>query len=164
MGTIGKQRWVRVKDVTNSFPTCLSPTQTLEDAARVFTNEGIDGAPVVDGGRLVGVLSKSDLVERGPFIPHSPRAKVGDAMTRDVVTARLSDSAMSVVHAMVTQRIHRIVVVDGDDHPLGVVSTMDILDAIARGDPLQSGDPAFEERTERHQAPAAAVLFAYMRS
>ncbi len=163
MGTIGQKRWVRVKDVTTSFVTCLTPTQTLEDAARVFTNEGIDGAPVMQDGRLVGVLSQTDIVERGPFIPHSPRAKVADAMTREVVTARLNDSAMSVVHAMVTQRIHRVVVIDGDDHPLGVVTTMDILDALSRGDPIQSGDPAFEDRTERHQEPAAAVLSTYAR-
>lgn len=134
---------------------CLRPGQTLEDAARLFTNEGVSGAPVVgDDGHLVGVLCKTDLLEQSPFIRHAPRAHVSDAMTRAVITVRGNDLGMSAVRLMASHEIHRVIVVDDSDRPIGIVTTLDVLGAIVRGDPLQAGDAAFEDRRDRHGEPA----------
>ena len=159
-----KRRTIRVRDVTTAAAATLHPDQTLEDAARLFTNERISGAPVVEGGKVVGILTSADLIERSPFIPHSPKAHVSDAMTRTVVTARLNEPAMSVVHLLVQHRIHRVVVVDAADRPVGIVTSLDVLDSLARGDPIQVGDAAFEEQAERHSEPAAAVSMRFGRA
>lgn len=133
----------------------LRPGQTLDDAARLFTNERVSGAPVVgDDGEIVGVLCKTDLLEQSPFIRHSPRAHVSDAMTRAVVTVRGNDLGMSAVRRMSSHAIHRVIVVDDSDRPIGIVTTLDVLAAIVRGDPLQDGDAAFEDRRDRHGEPA----------
>ena len=152
-----KRRIVRIRDVTSTGAITLSPDQTLEDASRVFTNERISGAPVVEGGKIVGVLTRADLIEWLPRAPHSQKALVSDAMTRTLVAVHPNDTAMTAVHLMVKHRIHRVVVTDCSDKPVGIVTSLDILDALARGDPIQFGDPAFEEAAERHSAPAAAV-------
>ena len=140
-----------------SCPTALKPHETLEDAARHFTEEGISGAPVVDDGRVVGVLSKSDLIERSPFIAHSPRARVGDAMTKRVLTVSLQEPAMSAIRRMVESHVHRMIVVDPHGKPVGVLTTTDVLKALIRGEPLQLGESEFLEREERHAPTAQAV-------
>jgi len=153
-----------VRDVTTGAAATLSPDLTLEEAARLFTNERVSGAAVVEGGKVVGILSTADLIERSPFIPHSPKAHVSDAMTRTVVTARLNEPAMSVVHLMVQHRIHRVVVVDAGDRAVGIVTSLDVLDALASGVPIQFGDAAFEQQAERHSDPAAAVSMRFSRA
>ncbi len=56
---------VRVSDVMTRSVVTLSATMTLEQAAERLVEKGISGAPVVDGrGRLVGVLSESDLLRQ----------------------------------------------------------------------------------------------------
>ena len=55
---------VRAKDLMQTDVTTLSAEDTITEAIRVFEEERIHGAPVVDGqGRLVGVLSASDIVK-----------------------------------------------------------------------------------------------------
>jgi predicted transcriptional regulator len=153
------RRTVRIRDVMTPTALTLTLNSSVADAARLFTNANIGGAPVVDdGGRVVGVLSKSDIIERSPFIPHSPRARISEAMTREALTLRGSDTAMSAVRLMLSEHVHRVVVIGADEKPIGIVSTLDILQALARGDPLQEGDEAYEERKERHGEPARAVL------
>ena len=140
-----------------SCPTALTPQETLEDAARRFTEEGISGAPVVDGGQVVGVLSKSDLIERSPFIAHSPHAHVGSAMTRRLLTVSLQDPAMSAIRRMVESHVHRMIVVDPHGKPVGVLTPTDVLKALIRGEPLQLGESEFLAREERHAEVAHAV-------
>jgi predicted transcriptional regulator len=158
MMTPTRQKTVRVGDVMTSSPLTLAPDQTLEDAARLFTNAKISGAAVVDTeGCIVGVLSKTDVLECSPFIPHSPHARVRDAMSRTVITLRGADSAMSAVKLMSENRVHRIVVVSAEGRPIGMLSAMDVIHALARGEPLQGGDAAYEDRRERHGEPAPAI-------
>src|SRR5262245_36002595 len=46
-------------------PVCVTPATTIRELARVFEEHEISGAPVVDQhGRLVGVVSKTDLIRR----------------------------------------------------------------------------------------------------
>jgi CBS domain-containing protein len=152
-----KRRIVRVRDVMTAAAITLSPHQTLEEASKVLARERISGAPVVENRKVVGIFTRADLIERLPSIAHSPAVRVSDAMTRSIVTAHLNETAMTAVHLMVKHRIHRVVVVDGSDKPVGIVTSLDILNALARGDPVQFGDPAFEEQAERHPEPAAAL-------
>jgi CBS domain-containing protein len=58
---------------------------------------------------------------------------------------------------MIREHVHRVVVVDADDHPTGIVTTMDILSALDRGDAVQYADPTFDARVERHGPPASVI-------
>src|ERR671919_2912467 len=44
-----------------NWPT-LGPDHTVEDAIKLFAESGISGAPVVEGGRLVGIVTEGDLI------------------------------------------------------------------------------------------------------
>lgn len=51
-----------VEDVMTTKPTTVSPEATLEDVATLLAEDNISRLPVVDGGRLVGIVSKHDIV------------------------------------------------------------------------------------------------------
>lgn len=54
-----------IREVMNKDVQCLEETESVRNAIQMFLNSGISGAPVVNAsGRLVGVLSESDVITR----------------------------------------------------------------------------------------------------
>ena len=150
---------LRVRDIMTSEVITLAASTSVDDAARSLTFHHITGAPVIDRGRTVGVVSKSDLVD--PRYRSTPESTptVRDAMARVVHAVRPGDPAMLAVRLMVSQSVHRAVVVDEHGKLVGVVSPMDVLRALARGDHVQAHDDVFEQRHERHADPAVALEY-----
>jgi CBS-domain-containing membrane protein len=130
----------------------------LREAARLLLQSRVSGAPVVDpAGRCVGVLSAADVVRgvvrREPGAGHpgrlaaDPEELPGDEvrkhMTPDPVTVRPDTPLGTLARMMIDAGIHRVIVTDGGRHPVGVVSSTDVLAALARlaGPPVGGGRP-----------------------
>ena len=65
-------------------------------------------------------------------IDHLPEEEVFKFMTKDPVTVRPATPLADLARQMVDGHIHRLIVVDVQDRPIGVVSSTDILAAVAR--------------------------------
>jgi predicted transcriptional regulator len=61
-----------------------------------------------------------------------PDDKVKNYMTRDPVVVSKRTSVAEIARIMVDALIHRVIVVDADQRPIGIVSSTDILSAVAR--------------------------------
>src|SRR5438094_436414 len=84
-----------VKDAMTSDVKTATPSQSLTDAAKLMKQEDVGSVPVVDGQRLVGLLTDRDIVVRGIADGSDPHAiKVGDIASRDVVTVRPDDGRL----------------------------------------------------------------------
>ncbi len=57
---------VWAKDIMSSPLTLIEPNATVEEAAKIMVEKNIKKVPVVDGERLLGILSSSDIVKAGP--------------------------------------------------------------------------------------------------
>lgn len=62
---------LRVRDIMTPSVVTLAPEQTLREAVETLVTCRIGGAPVVDGGKVVGVLSAPDILEFESVTPHS---------------------------------------------------------------------------------------------
>jgi CBS-domain-containing membrane protein len=63
-----------------------------------------------------------------------PPAAVGDCMTGDIVTATPEVRVGALARRMLAAGVHRLVVVDAQQRPVGLVSTTDVLAALVRSD------------------------------
>lgn len=74
-----RTRPATLRDVMTSKVIVVSPDMTMRDVAAVFSEAHISGAPVVSGGRVVGVVSASDLLDFAAAPPISADAADADA-------------------------------------------------------------------------------------
>ncbi len=146
---------VRVKDVMTPAPICVTGPTDLQELASIFEDNGISGAPVLDTqNQVVGVVSKTDLITRclehtagvaagdtlsvfsglaagtGSSLDPESLGSVQDFMTTDPVTATADEAVVEVARRMAAERVHRVVVVDDRQRAIGIVTTLDVLDAV----------------------------------
>ena len=130
-----------VRDVMSEAVVFVRSDMLVAEAAEILTRHRIHGAPVLgDGGHVVGVLSKTDLVD--------PRRAGEDAgllveslMTRVLFAVRARDPVMLAVRLMVEEDVHRALVVNDDGTLAGIVAPMDILRGLLNGLSVGSAPP-----------------------
>lgn len=154
-------RWalVTARDLMRSDPVTVSYSAPLSEVERVLADARISGAPVIDEtGRIVGVISVKDLVERyaededarprrghGFFhlsseetldddfesfeVPEESEETARDLMTAQVFTVPAGAGLKEVADAMCKHKVHRVLVEEGG-RLVGLVSTLDILEAL----------------------------------
>lgn len=130
---LGRERTARVSDVMSTNLIVVDVHMSLGEAAAVLSEHRISGAPVVSGSaKPLGIVTRADLLD-----PRHQGAQttVADAMTRVLYAVRPTDSIMAAVRLMATENIHRVVVVDGAGLLSGIVTSMDVMRALARGEP-----------------------------
>ena len=109
--------------------TTVAPGTPVTDLLVLLVEHNIGALPVVDGDRLVGIVSERDIVrrlhERGADLV---RVTVDEIMTSDVVTCSPEDSAADLGRVMTDRRVrHLPVVVNG--RLAGIVSIGDLVKA-----------------------------------
>lgn len=145
------------RDLMTPTVMALPQEMRLGTAARLLRRNQVSGAPIVDqDGRCVGVITATDFLRwaegessgRGSDKPcaspvkpweisdpdEGSEAEVGQFMTRDVVTVSPTTGVVVLARKMLEAHIRRLIVVDDEDRPLGIVSASDILAGIAEND------------------------------
>lgn len=125
---------LRVRDIMTAEPFTFSDDVSALEARWALTRRHIGGAPVTDGeGKLVGVLSQSDLVDPAPEDWIKGEAAVSDLMNPDVEFVYADDPALAAAQVMAGKGLHRLVVLDTEGEVAGIVTGLDIVRALARG-------------------------------
>jgi CBS domain-containing protein len=144
-------RELRVGDVMETDWPTLGPESTVEEAIRLFAEERVSGAPVVEDGRLVGIITEGDLIFQdaevkapgfldilGGIVPlgdtdeyrrealKSAGVTVGEVMTDDPVTVAPEATLAETATTMAERRKKILPVIDGG-RLVGVITRMDIL-------------------------------------
>jgi acetoin utilization protein AcuB len=113
----------------------LSPGSTAGEALALCRVRRIRHLPVLDEGRLVGVVSDRDLRSATPALGDPARAAalgeilVEDVMARDVVTARPDDPIDAAANTMRERAINCLPVLEGDEL-VGIVTSTDVMESL----------------------------------
>ncbi len=144
-------RELRVGDVMETDWPTLGPESTVEEAIKFFAEERVSGAPVVEDGRLVGIITEGDLIFQdadvkapgfldilGGIVPlgdtdeyrrealKSAGVTVGEVMTDEPVTITPEATLAETATIMAERRKKILPVIEGG-RLVGVITCMDIL-------------------------------------
>jgi CBS domain-containing protein len=127
-----------VADVMTIDPITVVADDAIETAERMLRVNQITGLPVVDpDGELIGVISQTDLLlavspSIGAALRNRPNGlRVGELMSSPAITVPLTASLHDAACRMRDARVHRLVAVDDDGRPVGVLAAMDFVTLFA---------------------------------
>jgi len=123
-----------VQDIMTSPVVAISPDISLQNAYQTMQEKGIRHLPVVEFGKLVGVITDRDLRLATSALapaPFAPDAKVAAVMCKLPFTADPADPVEDAARLMREKKIGCLPVTD-DDRLVGIVTGLDLLDALIR--------------------------------
>src|SRR5262245_39297718 len=114
-------------DVMKTEVECISPSETVEAAARRMKDKGIGFMPVcADANDILGTITDRDIAVRVVAEGLSGDSLVESVMTREVVSCRATDDIKQAERLMGSEQKSRILCVDDDGALVGVISLSDI--------------------------------------
>ena len=148
---------ILVGEIATTSVITVRTRDKLSDVARLFESNDINAAPVVDtDGGCVGIITSHDIVEYEstreemenqfrhganfdlahygtgiPFsLPGKPFDEVAFHMTSNIGTIDREKSLADAARVMCDQHLHHLVILDSEQRPAGIISTLDVLRAV----------------------------------
>lgn len=114
--------------LSHTPPVVISPDSSVQEAVEAMSKNRVGAIGVVEAGRLVGIFTERDVMERVVLTSRDPRkTRIRDVMTSPIETARMDDEPSAALERMVTRHIRHLPVTDGSDAILGMLSIRNVL-------------------------------------
>jgi CBS domain-containing protein len=148
----------------NDVPT-VSPDDTVPTVANLMATFGLKGVPVVEDGKMIGIITDSDIIARQAdvdaptVVPFLDAILVADAgrdyreevrralavnarqlMSSPVISIRQSATLEQIATLMIDEGVNPVPVLDDDNNLVGIVSRGDLVRVIARLESEGGGD------------------------
>jgi len=116
----------RIKEVMTRDVRACEPNATVADAAKVMAQEDVGPVPIVEDGRLVGIVTDRDIVVRVVAEGRDPNATtVREIASTELVTVSPDDALDDALNRLAERQVRRLPVVEGD-RLVGIVAQADI--------------------------------------
>ena len=126
-----------IRDVMTSNPTGIETSTPVVEAAQLMKSDDIGSVPILESGRLVGMLTDRDIVVRVVAEGKDVQATTaGDIASRDVVTIDPQQELDEALRLMAQHQVRRLPVVEEDGRLVGILAQADVA---AVGDDTSTG-------------------------
>jgi CBS domain-containing protein len=143
---------MNIREVMTPNPQCVSPGDSIQNAARIMRDCDTGAVPVVENGRPVGIVTDRDIVVRAVADGAQLNRPVREIVSGDVVCVTPEMSTREAEDLMSEHQVRRLPVVEGN-RLVGIVSLGDIAVKEARdsrsGDTLEHISEGVKERNYR---------------
>jgi CBS domain-containing protein len=118
-----------VQEVMTANPTTVTPDTPAREAARIMKSEDTGIVPIVEGERLVGVITDRDLTLRILAEDRRPDTPVGELASKELVTVDPQQSLDEAARLMAEHQVRRLPVVEEDGRLVGILAQKDLAEA-----------------------------------
>ena len=115
----------QAEDLIEREVVAVGPEATVTEVERVMKQYGIGGVPVLEDGRVIGIVSRRDI---RAILPKQGDAKITGYMTKKLITASEDITAESALETMYANKVERLPVVDAQRRLVGIITMRDILE------------------------------------
>ena len=127
---------ITVDQYTSPAPHVLEAEKSLSEAAKLMKAAGVRHLPIIDGDKIVGIISERDVKSTGIF---DDRIPVKEFMKDEIFVANENDLLENVAYEMSSRKIGSAIVCDNTGKLVGIFTVTDALNAlveILRGEVL----------------------------
>ena len=118
-----------IREVMTPDPTTVEPGTSAQEAARRMKSEDVGSLPIVDGGRLVGMITDRDLALRLVAEGRSADTPVGEVGSRELVTIDPQQDLGEAARLMSEHQLRRLPVCEEDGKLVGILAQADVAQA-----------------------------------
>ncbi len=117
---------MKISEVMTREVATVRADQTAQEAANFMLQGDAGSIPVIDGDRLIGMVTDRDIAVRGVAKGLGPDTPVRDLMTSGLICARENDDIDEVATKMSEAQVRRLPVIDESENLVGIVSLGDL--------------------------------------
>jgi CBS domain-containing protein len=120
---------MQAKDLMTTNPTCCSPDDTLETAARLMREHDCGSIPVCEHQspeKVVGMITDRDIAVRAVAEGRGPDTPIRGCMSPKVHTCSPDSTAEEIEDVMSTHQVRRVPIIDTDGRLLGIIAQADL--------------------------------------
>lgn len=117
---------MRCREIMTSAVTTAASGTPLRDVAELMREGDMGAVPIVDGGKLVGIVTDRDIVVRAVAEGKDASTPVAEAMTSEIFSVRPDDFVFEAIRLMGDKQVRRIPVVTDSGELAGIISMADI--------------------------------------
>jgi CBS domain-containing protein len=114
-----------VRDAMTADPTTVEPGTSLKEAAQLMKSDDVGALPVVENGRLTGMITDRDIAIRA-VADGKLESTVGEIASKDVVSIDPQQSLEEAARLMAQHQIRRLPVCEEDGRLVGIVAQADV--------------------------------------
>lgn len=116
-----------IQDVMSTGPASVGASTSVAEAARLMKSDDIGSVPVLEDGKLSGVLTDRDIVLRVVAEGRDPQSvTAGEVASREPVTVDPQQNLDEALRLMAQHQVRRLPVVEEDGRLVGVVAQADV--------------------------------------
>ncbi len=115
----------QAEDLIEREVLTVNAEATVADVERLMRQYGIGGVPVIDDGKIIGIVSRRDI---RAILPRRADARATDFMTKQPITAKEDITMEAALEIMYTSKIERLPIVDDAGILIGIITMRDVLE------------------------------------
>ena len=129
---------MKIRDIMTAHVEVLRPDSSLREAAQKMRELNVGPMPVMDGDRVVGVLTDRDITIRATAEGRDPNTTpIQDVMSRNVAFCFEDDDVKEAAKRMSEKQVRRLLVMNREHRLVGIASLGDL--AVDTGDEKMAG-------------------------
>lgn len=117
---------IRCHEIMTSNVQTATREMSLQQVAAIMRDGDMGSVPVVEDGKLVGIVTDRDIVVRSIAAGKDATSPVGEAMTTEIFAVRPDDFAFEAIRLMGDKQVRRVPVVDENGTLAGIIAMADI--------------------------------------
>jgi CBS domain-containing protein len=124
--TISANARKRCREIMTGNVTTANREMNLQEVAVLMRDGDMGSLPIVEDGKLVGMVTDRDIVIRAIAEGRDVTTKIGEVMTKEIFSVTPSDFVFEAIRLMGDKQIRRVPVVEESGELAGIISMADI--------------------------------------
>lgn len=116
----------RCREIMTSEVVAASPDMSIREAAAIMRDSDVGALPVVENGRLTGIVTDRDIVVRAVAGSKSGDTPIREVASRELYTVGPDDFVFEAARLMGDKQVRRIPVVEADGSLAGIIAMADV--------------------------------------